>query len=140
MADLKYTLGKVAMGEGLNLETGSMKIMLVSTAYVGTATATDTMATVIAGGISTGGGYTAHPGTAAETLAGNAVTAVGDNMKFDATNLTWSASTITAGGAVLWLDDTTDVPIALFDFAGDKTSSNGDFTVNWNASGLLTIT
>lgn len=136
MADLKYTLGKVKFGEGLDLEdTAKIKVMLVTTSYVGTATAADSMATVNAGEISSGGGYT----TGGELLAGNAVTADGANMKFDGTNLTWAASTITAGGAVLWDDDTADTPIALFDFGGDKVSSNGDFTINWNASGILTL-
>ena len=137
MADLKYTLGKIKFGEGLNLEdTAKIKVMLVTMAYVGTATAADSMATVNAGEITPGGGYSAG----GSLLAGNAVTDDGGaNMKFDGTNLTWAASTITAGGAVLWDDDTVDTPIALFDFAGDKISSNGDFTINWNASGILTL-
>lgn len=136
MADLKYTLGKVKFGESLNLEdTAKLKVMLVSTAYVGTALAADSMATVVAGEIAAGGGYT----TGGELLVGNAVTADGANMKFAANNLTWAASTITAGGAVIWDDDVADTPIALFDFGGDQVSSNGDFTINWNASGILTI-
>ena len=136
MADLKYTLGKVKFGESLNLEdTAKIKVMLVTTAYVSTATAADSMVTVNAGEIAAGGGYT----TGGQLLVGNAVTADGANMKFDANNLTWAASTITAGGAVLWDDDTADTPIALFDFGGDQTSSNGDFTINWNVNGLLTL-
>ena len=138
MADLKYRLGKIAFGEGtLNLEdTAKLKVKLVTTAYVGTATALDTMATINAGEISAGGGYS----TGGALLVGNAVTDDGgNNMQFDANNLTWAASTITAGGAVLYLDDTVDIPVALYDFAGDKISSNGDFTINWNASGLLTL-
>ena len=135
MADLKYTLGKVKFGESLNLEDAAkLKVKLVTTAYVGTATAADSMATVNAGEI-TGTGYTAG----GKLLVGNAVTADGANMKFDANNLTWAGSTITAGGAVLWDDDTADTPIALFDFGGDQVSANGDFTINWNASGILTL-
>ena len=66
----------------------------------------------------------------------------GDAAVFDADPVTWASSTITARGAVLYKDTgnaATDNLIAYFDFGTDETSSNGDFTITWNASGILTL-
>lgn len=53
---------------------------------------------------------------------------------------TWATSTITAGGAVVYKRrggaDTADELVYLHDFAGDKSSSSGDFTVN---SSVITL-
>ena len=53
-------------------------------------------------------------------------------------------STITARRAVLYDDSgATDADKAVLlwvDFGQDESSSNGDFTVQWNASGIATVT
>ena len=138
MANVKYNLGKENIMKGLIdlTDTAKVKVKLVTTSYVGTALVGDSMATVNAGEISAGGGYS----TGGVLLTGNAVDIDGSNNgRFDAANVTWSSSTITAGGAVVWYDDTADYPICLIDFGGDQSSSNGDFTINWDAAGILTI-
>ena len=140
MANLKYNSFKANLAKGLiNLEDNTkVKVLLVTTAYVGSANIdTDTMTQVNAGEISAGGNYS----TGGVLLTNPAVTQdnTNDLAKFDADNVTWASSTITAGGAVIWYDDTTDYPICLIDFAGDKSSSNGDFTIQWDANGILTI-
>jgi hypothetical protein len=45
---------------------------------------------------------------------------------------TWSAATITARGALIYLaDGVTDPAVAVLDFGGDKTSTAGDFTIQF---------
>lgn len=65
-----------------------------------------------------------------------------DKGIFDANDVTWPNSTITARYAVLYkkATATTSWLVAAFDFGADKASSNGDFTVQWNASGIIDLT
>lgn len=88
----------------------------------------------------TGTGYTAG----GATLASKTVTYTsGTNTQaFDAADVTWSASTITARYAIIY-DSTgtssTSALIGYVDFGADVISSGGDFTIQWNASGIFTI-
>jgi hypothetical protein len=50
----------------------------------------------------------------------------------DFADTTWSAATITARGALIYLaDGVTDPAVAVLDFGGDKTSTAGDFTIQF---------
>ena len=139
MANKLYNDAKVQMAKGLLdlSDATKMKVMLVSTSYVGTSDIdSDTMTQVNAGEIS-GTGYVA--GGKLLTNAAVTVDDANDLAKLDGDDLTWGSSTITAGGAVIWYDDTSDYPIALIDFGGDKVSSAGDFKITWDANGILTL-
>jgi hypothetical protein len=59
----------------------------------------------------------------------------------DANDVTWANSTITARFAVLYKKNASNNSwlVAAFDFGADKASSNGDFTVQWNASGIIDL-
>ena len=86
-------------------------------------------------------GYTAG----GQALVNVAVTTVTTNdAKFDADDLTWSASggAIVASYAILYNDtDTDDPPVAFIDFGGSESASSGtDFIIVWNASGIFTWT
>ena len=86
-------------------------------------------------------GYTAG----GQALASVAVTTVTTNdAKFDANDLTWSASggAIVASYAILYNDtDTDDPPVAFIDFGGSESAGDGtDFIIVWNASGIFTWT
>jgi hypothetical protein len=87
-----------------------------------------------------GAGYT----SGGATLASKTVTYTsGTNTQaFDAADVTWTSSTITARYAVIY-DSTgvssTSALIGYVDFGADVTSSGGDFTIQWNASGIFTI-
>lgn len=138
MADLKYTEGKILFADpGVDLtDISKMKVMLVDSTYVAAAVVGDNFATAQAGEI-TGTNYVAGGKALANITATESPT---DSMMLDADNTTWANSTITARGAVLYNDDTANTVIALYDFTEDKVSSAGDFTINWNVLGLLTIT
>ena len=89
-----------------------------------------------------GTGYTAG----GQTLTTPAVTTddTNDRGEFDADDVTWSSSTITGRIWILYVSGATpgtnDYLIGYEDMGSDKSSSNGDFTIQWNAAGIQHIT
>jgi len=53
-------------------------------------------------------------------------------LDFDDT--TWSSATITANGALIYNSTNSDTAVAVLAFGGDKTSTNGDFTIQFPAA------
>jgi len=50
----------------------------------------------------------------------------------DFADSTWSSATITANGALIYNDDhASDAAVCVLAFGGDKTSTNGDFTIQF---------
>ena len=47
----------------------------------------------------------------------------------DFADSTWASSTITANGALIYNSTNSNKAVAVLDFGGDKTSTNGDFTI-----------
>ena len=47
----------------------------------------------------------------------------------DFSDTTWSSATITANGALIYNSSQSDKAVAVLAFGGDKTSTNGDFTI-----------
>ena len=74
-----------------------------------------------------GTGYTAG----GNTLAGATVSLTGTTAFVDCTDTTWSTATITARGALIYNSSKSDKAIAVLDFGSDKTSTAGDFTVQF---------
>ena len=79
------------------------------------------------------------------SAGGNSLTSVtctqsGGTITFDADDVTWTSSTITARGAVIYDDSLTDDPLICYiDFGSDKSSSSGDFVLSFNANGIFTL-
>jgi hypothetical protein len=125
--------------EGSNAAADTYKVKLYSAA---TFSAADTQLSGITGTeATTGTGYTAG----GATLANVAVTTVTTNdAKFDADDVTWTASggPITASYAVIYNDtDANDPPLAFIDFDGSQSAGDGtDFKIVWNANGIFTFT
>lgn len=71
------------------------------------------------------------------TLANKAVTEAARVTKFDADDVEWASSTITARYAVLY--EGTNILIWV-DFGENKSSENGTFKISWDAGGIFTIT
>lgn len=119
----------------LDLDSDTIKIMLVTSSYTPDFGAHD-----FKGDVSnevSGTGYTAG----GNTLGSLALTQSAGTIKFDAADTSWSSATITnARGAVIYDDTLTDDPlIAYIDFGADFSSSNGTFTIAFNAGGIFTI-
>jgi len=125
--------------DGSNAVGDTYKVKLYASA---TFDAADTTLAGITGTeATTGTGYTAG----GETLANVAVTTVTTNdAKFDADDVTWTASggSITASYAVIYNDtDTDDPPLAFVDFDGSQSAGDGtDFKIVWDANGIFTFT
>lgn len=137
MSDVVYdNFKKNVMSGVINLASDAIKVMLVS-GYT-PAQSTHEFKSSVTGEI-TGTGYTAR----GATLANKVVTASGGKGVFDADDVTWAASTITATGAVVYKDtgtDSTSPLVCFIDFLGSKSSSAGNFTISWNAGGIVTLT
>ena len=70
------------------------------------------------------------------TAAGAALTSVtpttsGTTALCDFSDLTFSSSTITANGALIYNDTQSDKAVCTLAFGGDKTSTAGDFTIQF---------
>jgi len=49
----------------------------------------------------------------------------------DFANVTWASSSITAAGCIIYNETQSGKAIAVIDFGGDKTSTNGDFVIEF---------
>jgi hypothetical protein len=75
-----------------------------------------------------GTGYTA----AGEALTNVTPTTSGTTAYTDFADVTWSSATITANGALIYNDShASDAAVCVLAFGGDKTSTNGDFTIQF---------
>ena len=126
------------MDGSLDLDTQTIKVALVTNAYSPDQDSHEDFADitneVVGAGYSAGGA----------TLANKSVTKdnTGNEGVFDADDVTWAASTVTARGAVIYYSsgvDATSWLIAYVDFGSDKSSNNGDFKITWNAEGIINI-
>lgn len=140
MADVIYnSFKRDIMNGAIDLDTDSIKVMLVTSSYTPNAD-THTKRSDVTNEV-TGTGYSAG----GSALANKAVTAdtTDDEGVFDADDLTWSTSTITARGAVLYKSrggaSSADELICYLDFGADKVSTAGNFTLQWNAEGIINL-
>jgi hypothetical protein len=77
-----------------------------------------------------GTGYTAG----GNTLTNITPTTSGTTAIVDFADTTWSAATVTARGALIYNSSESDKAVAVLDFGGDKTSTNGDFSIIFPAA------
>ena len=62
-------------------------------------------------------------------------TSTGTTAFLDFSDTTWTTATITARGALIYLvNGTTNPAVAVLDFGGDKTSTAGNFTIQFPAA------
>jgi hypothetical protein len=76
------------------------------------------------------GGYSAG----GNTLTTVAPTSSGTTAFLDFSDTTWSTSTITANGALIYNSTQTNRAVAVLAFGGDKSSSGGNFTIQFPAA------
>ncbi len=128
------------MNGSIDLDTDNIYVMLVSGSYTPDQDAHDFRDDL--SGEVIGTGYTAS----GSALASKTVTVDNTDNEgvFDAADVTWSTSTITARGAVLYKNRggaaSADELICYFDFGSDKSSSAGNFTLVWDSEGLINLT
>ena len=106
-----------------DLDTDTIKIALfTSAATLDAATTAYSITNEVSGT-----GYTAG----GNTLTGASITSDGTTAIVDFDNTTWVSSTITARGAMLYNSSKADRAIAVLDFGSDKTSTDGDFIIQF---------
>jgi hypothetical protein len=145
MASAIYNEYKKQIGT-INWETDTIKVALVDSNYVfddtqvdGDSNYSDIVATgfELADGV---GGYTA--GGMALTTKTITRDDVNNWSVYDADDVVWLASTLTARGAIVYKDTgvaSTSTLIAMIDFVVDKSSSAGDFTIQWHTDGVFRL-
>ena len=101
--------------------TDTMKIAL----YTNSATLDATTTAYSATNEVVGTGYTAG----GNTLTGNAISSGGTTAWLTFSDSSWTTSTITARGALIYDSTQSNAAIAVLDFGADKTSTAGTFTV-----------
>lgn len=140
MASVLYnSFKRDIMNGSIDLDTDTLKIMLVTSTYSPNID-THTKRSDITNEVS-GTGYTAG----GATLANKTVTAdnTDDEGVFDADDVVWTTATITARGAVIYKSrggaSSADELICYIDFGSDVTSTAGDFTISFNAEGIINL-
>ena len=114
------------LGGTHDLDTDVIKIALfTSSATLGASTTAYSTTNEVSGT-----GYTAG----GNTLASAAISLDGTTAIVDFADTTWSSATITANGALIYNSSKADRAIAVLAFGGDKTSTNGDFTIQFPAA------
>lgn len=139
MADVIYNSFKTQLLNGeINFGTSSIKLMLVTSSYApnqDTDDFQDDVTNEVEGTGYTAGGATLASGTVTQDNTDN-------EAVYDADDVTWGTSSLTARGAVLYKDTgvgSTSPLIAYLDFGSDQTSSSGNFTIQWNTEGIINL-
>jgi hypothetical protein len=120
---------KVGILDGdFDFSSGTAQVFKIAL-YTSSATLGATTTAYSATNETSGTNYTAGGNTL--TISTNP-TSSGTTAFLDFADTTWSAATITARGALIYLaDGVTDPAVAVLDFGGDKTSTAGDFTIQF---------
>lgn len=120
--------------------TDTIKCALLTSSYTPSQSTHNYFDDVSSAEVASGGGYT----TGGATLASKTEAYSSNVKQFDAADVTWSTSTITARYAVVYVDtagaSSTDPLICYVDFGQDVSSSGGSFTITWDATGIFTVT
>jgi hypothetical protein len=133
-------LAKALFNKEVDFDSDDIKVMLLSSSYTPNQDTHDYLDDVTAYEV-TGTGYTA--GGAA--LASKTVTydAASNTLVLDAADVTWASSTITARYAVVYNNTGASAAakplIGYIDLVSDQASNNGNFVIEWDASGILRL-
>lgn len=138
MADGIWNSFKAYIMDGsIDLDTDDIRIALLDSGFTPNSDTQHYWGDISANEVS-GDGYSAG----GEELTGVDVSIDDTDNEgvFDASDVTWSNSTITARYAVIY-DSThaSDLLIGWFDFTSDQESASGDFKVQFNAEGLVNL-
>ena len=125
------------MKSTFNLHTGghTIKIALMGSGYTYSATHVFWGDTGVSSNEASGTGYTTGGATITSSVAGTST------AQFKtAGDITWSSSTITAYGALIYDSTASSSPlIAWIDFGGAQSSSNGNLTISWTSDSNVIV-
>jgi hypothetical protein len=130
-----------ALNKEVDWDSDTIKVALLTSSYTPNQDTHDYYDDISSNQI-TGTGYTAG----GATLSSKTVTydATNNVIVLDAADVTWGSSTITARYAVIYDDSgasaATKPLIGYVDFGSDQSSTNGNFTITWDSTGIVRIT
>jgi hypothetical protein len=132
---------QAAFNKEIDFDSDTIKVALLTNAYTPDQDAHNYFDDVVANEV-TGTGYTAGGNTLANKT--NTYDSATNVIKLDADDTTWASSTITARYAVIYdatpATNATRPLIGYVDFGSDQSSSNGNFTITWDSTGIVRVT
>jgi hypothetical protein len=128
-----------ALNKEVDWDTDTIKVALTTSSYTPNQDTHDYFNDVT--NEVSGTGYTAG----GNTLGSKTITYDDANnvIVLDAADTTWSSSTITARYAVVYASTgtaSTSPLIGYVDFGSDQSSTNGNFTITWDSTGIVRVT
>jgi hypothetical protein len=129
-----------ALNKEVDFDSDTIKVALLSSSYTPDQDAHDYLNDVSTYEV-TGTGYTAGGNTLGSKTA--TYDSANNVVVLDAADTTWSSSTITARYAVVYGSTgtaSTSPLIGYVDFGSDQSSTNGNFTITWDSTGIVRIT
>jgi hypothetical protein len=125
----------------IDWDSDTIKVALLTNSYTPDQDAHNYFDDVVAYEV-TGTGYTS--GGITLTNKTNTYTSATNVIVLDADDVTWSSSTITARYAVIYdatpATNATRPLVGYVDFGSDQSSSNGNFTITWDSTGIVRVT
>lgn len=133
------------LGQALNKEidwdTDNIKVALLTNSYTPDQDGHNYFDDVASFEVSGATGYTSS-GLSLDNKT-NTYSGASNVVILDADDVTWTSSTITARYAVIYnaspSTNATRPLIGYVDFGSDQSSSNGNFTITWDATGIVRI-
>lgn len=121
------------MNKEVDLEADTIKVALLDNNH--SFSATDNQWSDVSANEISGTNYSAG----GETLSGKSVTQ-DTTTKWDADNVSWLDAVISAYHAVIYDDSlTNDDLICSIDFGGEVSVNDGEFRIEWDSSGIITL-
>ena len=134
MASGCYNIFKGGLMSGqYSLAIDSTQVALMSTVHAFTATNT-IYGNLTANELAQSGGYL----TGGIKLTTLAIVNSGTST-WDAADVSWTSSSFVAGHAVIYDPTTGNCLVCSIDFGGSKEVASGTFTLQWNATGIITL-
>lgn len=119
------------LGADFDFDTGTTQVFKIAL-FTSSATLSAATTAYAATNEVSGTGYSAGGNT---LTISQVPTSTGTTAFLDFADTTWSTATITARGALIYLaNGTTNPAIAVLDFGSDKTSTAGNFTIQFPAA------
>jgi hypothetical protein len=112
-----------------DLDTDILKIALIKSSPTGTYNASTTNYSTVTGNSdeTAGTNYT----SGGNILTGATIALSGSTATVDFADTTWSSATIAADGCIIYNTSQANKAVAVIDFGGTKTSTNGDYVVQF---------
>ena len=120
------------LGGTHDLDTHTLKLALIKASPSGTYGAATTNYSDVTGNSdeATGTGYSAG----GQNLDGATISTDGTTAIVDFTDEVFSSATVSADGCIIYNSSASNKAICVIDFGGTKTSTNGDFTIQFPAA------